>query len=134
VEPNQIALTAVCAFFAVAFLQSGTDKLADWRGNREFLEAHFAKSPLRGGVGPMLGAVTVAELASGAVSSAGAVMLVAGQGRHVAVLGLTASAATLLMLFFGQRVVKDYAGAAVLAAYYAVAVLGILAAAGVTGR
>lgn len=130
-DPSQIAVAAVCAFFAVAFLQSGVDKLADWKGNREFLETHFAKSPLRGGVGPMLGVVTAAELAAGLASAGGAVLAALGQGTQWAVVGIVLSAATLLMLFFGQRMAKDYAGAAVLAAYFAVAVLGLLAAASV---
>ena len=41
------------AFLAVLFLQSGIDKIVDRRGNLEFLQGHFAKSPLSGMV-PLL--------------------------------------------------------------------------------
>ena len=38
----------VSAFLAILFLQSGIDKVVDRRGNLEWLEGHFAKSPLAG--------------------------------------------------------------------------------------
>ena len=38
----------VSAFLATLFLQSGIDKVVDRRGNVEFLQGHFAKSPLAG--------------------------------------------------------------------------------------
>ena len=38
----------VSAFLAVLFLQSGLDKVVDRKGNREYLNAHFARSPLAG--------------------------------------------------------------------------------------
>jgi len=34
----------VSAFLAILFLQSGIDKVVDRRGNRAYLEQHFAKS------------------------------------------------------------------------------------------
>ena len=42
----------VSAFFAILFLQSAIDKIVDRRGNLEFLQGHFAKSPLAGMVPP----------------------------------------------------------------------------------
>ena len=39
---------------AILFLQSGLDKIFNYKGNLEWLTSHFAKSPLGGTVGLML--------------------------------------------------------------------------------
>ena len=36
------------SFLAILFLQSGLDKVFDWKGNLEWLKGHFAKSILAG--------------------------------------------------------------------------------------
>ncbi len=53
------------AFLAVLFLQSGIDKIVDRRGNLEFLQGHFAKSPLAGTVPLLVTVITVLEIAAG---------------------------------------------------------------------
>jgi uncharacterized protein (DUF697 family) len=47
-------------------------------------------------------------------------------GTGLALIGLVFSMLSLLCLFFGQRLAKDYAGAVVLASYVAVALLGLI--------
>lgn len=121
-----IAQLLVCGFFAVLFLQSGIDKVADRKGNLEWLTGHFANSPLAKMVPLMLTAITMVELAAGAMSVVGAVMLALNRGREMAVVGIGLSGLALLMLFFGQRVAKDYPGAATLATYFGVMLLGLL--------
>ena len=73
----------------------------------------------------MLGLLTLVELAAGALSAVGAVLLVVNGGRVLAALGILLSMLALLMLFFGQRVAKDYAGAAGLVPYFLVTVLSL---------
>lgn len=124
--PSFIAQLLVSGFFAVLFLQSGIDKVVDRNGNLEWLTGHFAKSPLAKMVPLMLTFITMVELAAGAVCAVGAVMLGLRQGVEVAVVGLGLSGLALLMLFFGQRVAKDYPGAATLATYFGVMLLGLL--------
>ena len=103
---------------SILFVQSGLDKVFDWKGNLEWLTGHFSKTFLRGTVPPMLAAITVMELATGFLSAAGIVyFLVTGSTVlifYAAVLG----AASIVALFFGQRVAKDYPGAAVLIPYF----------------
>jgi hypothetical protein len=123
--PLRLAQLLSCAFFAVVFLQSGLDKLIDRRGNVEWLTAHFARSPLAGQVSLLLTAMTAAELLAGALSLAGTVMLAWRGDASLAIAGTAASGVSLLMLFFGQRVAKDYPGAAVIATYFLVAVLAL---------
>lgn len=119
---------AVTAFFAIAFLQSAVDKLVDKQGNLDFLSGHFANSPLRSLVVPMFWSITLLEAAAGLVSALGVLQLffAPGKGKDLAIAGLALSLLSLWCLFFGQRLAKDYGGAAVLAGYYAVALLGLL--------
>ena len=63
------------ALLAILFLQSGIDKILDFKGNLAWLKGHFAKSPLAGQVAPMLGVITLTETAAGALAAVGAVML-----------------------------------------------------------
>lgn len=116
---------AVCAFLAVLFLQSGLDKVFDWKGNVDWLTGHFAKSPLAGFVRPMVGVITLFEVAAGALCAVGVLELLFTASRRVAVAGVLLSAASLLQLFFGQRLAKDYAGAAVLVPYFLLTIVGL---------
>jgi len=117
---------AIAVFFAILFLQSGLDKVFNWKGNLEWLTGHFAQSPLAGMVPLMLATVTVAEVAAGGLSAAGAVQLLLGKGTELAFWGTVLSAASLLMLFFGQRMAQDYPGAGGLVPYFIVALVGML--------
>ena len=125
-DPVSSAQILVAAFLAILFLQSGLDKVIDFRGNREWLTGHFAKSPLRGQVPAMLVVVTVTEIAAGGSSALGAWQLLAdGSTRH-ALWGAQLAALNLVMLFFGQRMAKDYAGAAALVPYFILSVGAIV--------
>ncbi len=117
----------LCALFlAITFLQSGLDKVIDWKGNLGWLTGHFAKSPLRGVVPPMLATITLMELAAGAVSAAGVVLLVLSGGTRVAMWGAALSGLSFVALFFGQRMAKDYAGAGGLVPYFLVTLVALL--------
>jgi hypothetical protein len=115
----------VSAILAVLFLQSGLDKVIDRRGNRAYLDGVFAKSPLAGTVGPMFFVVTVLEVAAGALSALGFVMLLITHDATIAFYGALIAAANLVALFFGQRMAKDYAGAAALVPYFLLALAAI---------
>ena len=106
------------ALLAVLFLQSGIDKIVDRRGNLEWLKGHFAKSPLAGVVPAMVTGITILELAAGALSAIGCVLIILFRDSAVAFYGAVISAVAILSLFFGQRMAKDYAGAAVLVPYF----------------
>ena len=106
------------AFLAILFLQSGFDKLVDRRGNLEWLKGHFAKSPLAGMVPLMVTAITIMEVAAGGLSAIGCLLIFFRRDPTLAFYGAVMSAFSLLALFFGQRMAKDYAGAAVLVPYF----------------
>jgi diacylglycerol kinase len=115
---SYILQVLVSAFLAVLFLQSGIDKVVDRRGNREYLNQHFARSPLAGTVGPMFVVITILEVSAGALSGVGCALLLLTQDSTVAYLGAVIGGINIIALFFGQRVAKDYAGAAALVPYF----------------
>jgi diacylglycerol kinase len=115
----------VAALLAILFLQSGIDKIVDRRGNLEWLKGHFAKSPLAGIVPALLTAITILEVAAGVLSALGCVLVLATRDSTVAFCGAIISAGAIIALFFGQRVAKDYAGAAVLVPYFLLALVAI---------
>jgi hypothetical protein len=106
------------AFLAILFLQSGIDKVVDYRGNLAWLRGHFAKSPLAGVVAVLLMGLTLLEVTAGTLSAIGCLILIVSRASTVAFYGAVISAVALIALFFGQRMAKDYAGASVLVAYF----------------
>ncbi len=113
------------AFLAILFLQSGIDKVVDYRGNLEWLNGHFAKSPLAGIVPVLVTAIMILEIAAGALSAIGSFMLIVARETTLAFYGAVISSVALLALFFGQRMAKDYAGAAVLVPYFLLTLVAI---------
>src|SRR5437870_11380856 len=98
------------AFLAVLFLQSGIDKIVDRRGNLEFLRGHFAKSPLSAMVPLLVTLITILEIAAGALSAVGCVLIIVIHDSNVAFYAAVVSAVAIICLFLGQRMAKDYAG------------------------
>ncbi|MEO7660404.1 MAG: DoxX family protein [Pyrinomonadaceae bacterium] len=103
---------------AVLFIQSGLDKVFDWKGNFEWLNGHFSKTFLSRFVPIMLAKLTVLELATGVLSVAGIVYFLAVGSTVLIFWAAALGALTVVGLFFGQRVAKDYPGAAVLVPYF----------------
>lgn len=103
---------------AILFIQSGLDKVFDWKGNLEWLIGHFSKTFLAGMVAPMLATITLMELATGFLSAAGIVYFLLTGSLALIFYAAALGAASIVALFFGQRVAKDYPGAAVLVPYF----------------
>jgi hypothetical protein len=112
-------------FLAILFLQSGIDKVVDRRGNLEWLTGHFAKSFLAGTVPLMVSIITILELAAGGLSAVGSGLILLRGDSAVAFYGAVLAGLTLIALFFGQRVAKDYPGAATLVPYFLLTSLAI---------
>ena len=125
-SPVPSAQFLASAMLAVLFLQSGLDKVMDFGGNLAWLQGHFSKTPLRGQVKAMLLTITVGEVLAGALAAIGAVQLATSCGTDFARYGAQASAACIVLLFAGQRIAKDYAGAATLVPYFGLAAGTIL--------
>lgn len=112
-------------FLAILFLQSGIDKVIDFRGNQGYMMNHFDKSPLRGVVTPMLIVMTIIEVSAGVLCAVGVLeLLVLGLSR-IAFWGIAVAALAFTSLFFGQRLAKDYTGAAILVPYFLLSLVGM---------
>ena len=108
----------ILLFLVITFLQSGIDKLTNWGENLSWLKGHFKDTPMKGIVPLMLGTVLVAEVVAGILCVIGIYQLATLGESTVALYGAILSCISLLMLLFGQRMAKDYAGAMTIAVYF----------------
>ena len=115
----------VSLLLAILFLQSGVDKIVDRQGNLGWLKGHFLKSPLAGLVPLLLGVLTLLELSAGALSLVGSALVIVSHNSTIAFYGAVVSAVAIVALFFGQRMAKEYAGAAILVPYFLLTLVAI---------
>ena len=113
-------------FLTILFLQSGIDKVVDKKGNLEWLSSHFSNSPFKNSVPVLLFTVTVVELLSGVLNLIGVIFLIKDGSSTFALLGTMLASIALIMLFLGQRIAKDYAGAQSLVSYFILTVLTLI--------
>jgi hypothetical protein len=116
---------AFAAFAAVLFLQSSLDKLFNWKGEKAYFTEHFSKSILKGSVPLLLPVITLVEFSGGLFSALGFGQVLFTGNTGLGTVGMLSAVTGLTMLFFGQRVAKDYKGAAVLVPYFLMAVGGL---------
>jgi uncharacterized membrane protein YphA (DoxX/SURF4 family) len=119
-EPIFKNLPALLAALMVSILfnQSGLDKIFDWKGNLGWLTGHFSKSFLAPMVPVLLATITVMELGSGLLAAAGIIYFLAAGSTVLIFYAAALGSLSIIALFFGQRVAKDYPGAAVLVPYF----------------
>ncbi|VAW17658.1 FIG00649449: hypothetical protein [hydrothermal vent metagenome] len=119
---NSPAELLLLLFLIITFLQSGVDKIIDWKGNLSWLKGHFKDSPLNGLVPLMLATVLLTEIVAGVLCGIGVYQIVFTGETEMALYGAIMSCISLLMLLFGQRLAKDYEGAKTIAVYFIPAV------------
>jgi len=120
---TQDAIIIILAFLAITFIQSGYDKVTDWKGNVEWLKGHFAQTVLKSNVPLALFIVLAMEIAAGAFSVIGIIEILVNGETRFASLAAILSCITLLMLLLGQRLAKDYDGARTIVIYFIPAIL-----------
>lgn len=113
------------SFLAIVFLQSGIDKIVNHKKELGWIQQKFTKNALYNYVGILFYVLTFSELISGVLSFGGMIHLLTSKGPYIAQLGAWFSSMTLLMLIFGQRITKDYSGAATLVPYFIVSLIGL---------
>ena len=121
-----ISQALIALFLGIAMIQSGFDKIIDWKGNRSFLIDHFSKTFFSQFVTPLLLIVTILEVIGGIVCFIGVGDVLINNNSQLIKVGLFIIALDLIALFFGQRFAKDYVGAAVLVNYFILTVIGLL--------
>ncbi|MEO8650170.1 MAG: DoxX family membrane protein [Acidobacteriota bacterium] len=110
---------------SVLFIQSGLDKVFDWQGNLSYLTEHFQKTFMAPLVPVLTATITFLELAAGIVLAAGIIYFFVSGKTTVIFAGAAIAAAAIVALFAGQRIAKDYPGAAILVPYL-ILVLAVL--------
>jgi len=128
-SPHTLMQIAVGLFFSILFLQSGWDKIDDRDGNISWMKIQFQKTSFGVIIPVLLSLLTVLELAAGTFSLGGVLVLIWKGCSYWLFVGMTCSAAALLTLFAGQRISKEYAGAASLVPYFILSLIGIWLAA-----
>lgn len=120
-----IPIYLILIFTIITFLQSGLDKIFDWKGNYGWLTGHFKGTFMGGMVSLLLGIILLLEVITGILAIIGIITLWLNNDPSYALWALVLGAITLLMLLFGQRVAKDYAGAFTIVGYFMVVIFGI---------
>ena len=115
----------ILIFIVITFLQSGLDKIIDWNGNIDWLKGHFSKTFLAGQVSLMVSIILIIEVITGLLAIGGIIQILSSGLTTLALYACILAAITLLMLLFGQRVAKDYAGAFTITGYFVVVILGV---------
>lgn len=115
----------ILGFLSITFLQSAYDKLTDWKGNVNYIKSVFEKTKIYKLSTLMLGIVTFGEVIGGLACFIGLFEVYFYHTTHIGLFGAVMCAKVLLALLFGQRVVKDYAGAMTIAVYFMVAIFGV---------
>lgn len=120
---NYAAEFLLLIFLIITFLQSGLDKITDWKGNLSWLKEHFSKTFFKNMVPFLLGTILLVELIAAFLCSLGIYQLAFLNNGSMALYGAITSCIALLMLLFGQRIAKDYDGARTIVIYFIPAVI-----------
>jgi|TARA_B110000438_G_scaffold138280_1_gene133619 uncharacterized membrane protein YphA (DoxX/SURF4 family) len=126
--PEKIAFIFVLAFFLIVFIQSGLDKVFDYKGNLSFLNDSLGSFFSKQLITLALISVTILELTSGLLCLLGIVDVIFNDSNFIGLIGVIIGSVALLILLFGQRVSKNYDGAKTIAIYFILAMIGIVLA------
>ena len=124
--PMELCQILIAIFLFIAFFQSGLDKIIDKKGNLEFLKMHFSNSPLIQIIPFMLLILTFLEIIGSLMLGYGVYYAFVYRSTLWIFYGFVLLAITIIILFAGQRIAKDYLGAADLVPYFILIMLGIM--------
>ena len=125
-DPLVLCQILIAIFLSIAFIQSGLDKIIDRDGNLEFFKDHFGNSFLKNINSQLLSILTILELVGGGMLVYGIYYAFVMRTTLWIFYGFVVLAITIIFLFAGQRIVKDYIGAADLVPYFILIMLGIM--------
>lgn len=123
----KMILLLVAGFMSITFLQSGLDKIFDYKGNLSWMKEQFSKTLLKNTIGIFLPVILFFELVTGLICLIGIVQIFISNAFATLLYGFFLSGITLLILLFGQRMSKQYPGAVSLTGYFIITLIGLLA-------
>ena len=128
----------ICVFFLILYAQSAIDKIQCKQENISWLQGHFKQSMLANYVPVLFFTLTLLELITAFLFLINIIIIVSpddfsniletvffidGIGQMGA---YYMSMITLLGLFFGQRIAKDYEGAKTIAIYFTLNIVSVI--------
>jgi hypothetical protein len=122
-----IVAMLAAGFIAITFIQSGLDKVFDYKGNLGWIGEQFSKTFLKNSIKLFLPVLMIGELSGGLMCAYGIVMGILRMDFCPLLIGFTIAGIVFLMLLFGQRVSKQYAGAVGLTGYFLIVLIGLIA-------
>ena len=125
-DPLVLCQILIAIFILIVFIQSGLDKIFDRKGNLEYFQVHFKDSIFKNIYPSLLTIITLFELVGGGMLVYGIYFSFTERTTLWIFYGFVHLAITLIFLFLGQRIAKDYLGAADLVPYFILIILGIM--------
>tara|TARA_Y100000996_G_scaffold208952_1_gene164016 strand:- start:281 stop:682 length:402 start_codon:yes stop_codon:yes gene_type:complete len=122
----EIAQIIVSIFFSIVFFQSSFDKINDREGNLIFFNQHFKGTIFKNYTSISLTFLALLEIFSAFLCFLGVFYKILYFDSIFIFYGLLMSAIVLLSLLLGQRIAKDYVGAADITIYFILCVITIL--------
>ena len=113
-------------FFAIVFFQSGIDKVIDRKGNINFFENHFKNTLFHKIYAQALTALMLLELIAASLCAYGSIYSIFYKNTDFIFYGLLVTSFILLSLLLGQRIAKDYVGAADITIYFILCIITIM--------
>ena len=121
----EIAQILVSIFFSIVFFQSSIDKINDRKGNLKFFNHHFKGTFFQNYTSISLNILALLEFTSAFLCCLGIFYKLLYYNSIFIYYGLLVSAIVLLSLLLGQRLAKDYAGAADITIYFILCIITI---------
>lgn len=106
------ALIVLLVLFTITFGWSAQEKIFDWKGNKNWLNAFFKATWVPPYISILMGFLLVVEVVASLVGLLAIIAII--QGNNYKELSLYAGllyAFSLLFMLIGQRIAKDYDGA-----------------------
>ena len=125
IEIIHVIQLLIAIFLATCLLQSGIDKIIDFQGNKEYFSEHFSNSPLQKFDSLLLISLTILEVSGGLLAILGIIQFIVSDSTNLLRYAFALQACVFICLFAGQRLAKDYNGAAILVNYFLLTVLAL---------
>lgn len=119
-------LFCVFIYFFILFFQSSVDKILNWSSELEWIKSHFGKSIFKSNVPLLLFTLTLLELATAILCLLSIFNFFIQIYDPLPFFALFFNSCTLICLFLGQRVAKDYQGAVSISVYFIINLIGLI--------
>ena len=119
-----IAEILILFFILISFLFSALEKIFNWNSSIVYYKDHFKNSFIKNYIRPLLIIVIFSEIITCILGSIGTYLILKERDFKFALFTTIAATITLFALLIGQRIAKDYAGAANITIYIILTILG----------